>query len=77
VSKHNLLNFPNNCIGRISITKKGSWGAITGTGILISSSLVLTAAHTFEGLSEQMKSKELSSFSFSIYDDNNEVAIKN
>jgi len=57
VSKHELVNFPYNCIGRISITKKNSKGARTGTGFLISSSLVLTSAHTFEGLSEQMKSK--------------------
>jgi V8-like Glu-specific endopeptidase len=55
VSKHDLLNFPHNCIGRISVTKKGTKGVINGTGCLISSCLVLTAAHNFQGLSEKMK----------------------
>jgi V8-like Glu-specific endopeptidase len=50
------LKFPYNCIGKITVENKNGqeqWG----TGCLIASSLVLTSAHTFKGLSASYQAK--------------------
>jgi len=57
VMKSDLINFPYNCIGKIKIVLKDK-NSQAGTGFLISRSLVLTAAHTFEGFSERLNAKE-------------------
>jgi V8-like Glu-specific endopeptidase len=77
VKKLDLLHFPNNCIGRINLKHRSSKQSVFATGFLISSSLVLTSAHTFTGLSEKYDPNALSTFQLEIYDNVNGTAIKN
>ena len=49
VSPSDLSNFPNNCIGYLTTIKMDEEDHPNfGTGFLISPTLVLTAAHTFQ-----------------------------
>ena len=49
VSPSDLSNFPNNCIGHLTTIKMDEEDHPNfGTGFLISPTLVLTAAHTFQ-----------------------------
>ena len=61
MSENDFTRFPYNCIGQI-IGVDPFYQKVKGTGFLISSSLVLTCAHNFEGLSETFEDHEFETF---------------